>query len=479
MKKWHSIVIVLVVLAILTGSYFYIKQNPKQSEEETTTANEKIEITKFDTETINKIELVSDERNLTITKQDDKWVLDGKTDIEANQSTINSMANSLSNISSTLLVEENVLEFSAYGLDNPHKAIITLADGSIHTFLLGNPAPTGEGYYFMKDGEKTVYMVSNSYKTNLYYTFEDLVQKEDIPTITVENLNYFYVSQKDKRPIEIIKLDADKNYKYELWNSLSLWSMTKPYKLQRGVAGNESWDSIVNATNGFNNAVKKFVANNPNDLSIYGLDNPNLEILLKDSDNVETHLYFGNAADENTIYFKQANSSNVYTMSKSAIEKFENIDVFSITDKFAILFNIEDLDKLIINNGNETTEFDITITKTTEGEGESARQLTSVGCTVDGKEYPEDDFKKFYQNVIGLSIDSEYNGEVVTGTPDISVQLQLSDGKTIEAKFYKYDDNFYIFDREGTQEFLISKRQLDNMFQRMQDFFDGTIIKED
>lgn len=478
MKKWQSILVVFVLLIVLIVAYLYIKQNPKASDEaESTSIKEstKIELSNLNSDDITKIELISTERELIIARQGDNWTLNSDSRLNPSKSIIDTMASNLASISSDLLVEENVVEFSAYGLDNPHKAIVTLKDGQTHTFLMGNQTPTGEGYYFMKAGEKTVYMVGSRYKSIFYYNYQDLVEKEQIPNIDAEKLNYLYINQKGKPEIEIIRPEDETLNKYELWNSLAAWKITKPYKLARGIIANDDWTAIMQATTGFNTSVRAFVEPDPLDLSVYGLSEPELELLFKDSDGVETHLYFGTETENSTIYFKQADSSDVYTMSTSAVEQFKDMNLFSITDKFVSLFNIEDLDKLTIQSGDEITEFDITVTKTKEGEGDDARDITTISCKVGDKEYPEADFKKLYQNFIGISVDTQYNGEPVSGTPDISIKFSLSDGTVIEPKFYEYDDKYYIFSRDGVQEFLVNKRQFDNLFKRMTDFFDGKI----
>lgn len=475
MKKLRSIVIILVLLAILIGAYSYIKLNPKQEEIEATTTKEKIELLSLDSEAVVKVELFSDKPTLTIQKEDDIWVVNDRSDAKISQDLINSIVKTFSSIDAELLVEENATDLSIYGLDKPQKAIITSSDAKLYTILIGNETPTGSGYYFINEGQKTVYTVSYTYATPFDYTFEDLVEKEKIVDIDSEKLSYIYIAQKGKPEIEATRLDDTELDEYEMWNSLATWKMTKPYINPRSLVSNDILTNLTAATTGFNTSVKSFVENNPKDLSIYGLDEPELELWFKDSDNLQTHLFFGKQTEEGTVYFKQADSTSIYTMSTNAIDLFMNTKAFDVVDKFAMLISIEDINKIVITKDGKPTTFDITVTKQKD---ESDKETTTISCSVDGKEYPEDDFKKLYQNFIGLMLDLEYKGDKVTGTPEISIAFHMINEKVLESKYYKYDDKYYIFDKNGTQEFLISKRQFDNVFERMSDFFEGTIVAE-
>lgn len=474
MKKSYSIAIVSILLVLLIGTYFYIRSNPKQSEE-TASSEPQIEIAKFDSATVSQIDIESNENKLNIVKENESWILNGNRDITASQSTIDGIANTMSDIEAGSVLQD-IESLSDYGLDNPKKLKLTLNDGKVYEFFMGNSTPTSGGFYFKMSEDEKIYIVSNRYKTPFEYKFEDLVQKEEIPSILLENLNYIYINQVGNLEMEFVKPDEDKIDKYRTWNNIATWEMTKPYKLVHAVGSNDIWSSVTSSIS-FNSAVRNFVSNNPDDLSLYGLNKPKLEILVRDKDGVENHLYFGNQSGDGNVYFKQANSKDVYTMSKSVVDVFMNLKPFDVVDKFNMLINIEDIQKIVINSDNKITQFDVTITKE-KSEEDSERENTKISCSVDGKEYPEDDFKKFYQNIIGITSDLEYSGETFTGKPDLTISLHMSDGNIIESKYYKYNEKYYVFDRQGIQEFLIDKRQIDNLFERLNDFLNGTISQQ-
>lgn len=472
MKKWQSIVAIFVLLAILIGTYSYIKSNPKQSEEVSSEEQqEKIKLTQLDSTSISKIEIENTSGNIKLEKQNDKWIMNDRNDINVLENTINNIIDDLSSLEANLIVSESSDNLADYGLDNPSKVTITLSEGEMYTFLAGNNSPTGNGFYFMNVTDTKIYMLSSMYKDTFEYTFNDLIEKEKIPNINTENLNYVYIHKKGKTPIEIVK--PDEVNQYNTWNSMSIWEITSPYNPSRALAMNEAWDKIVSEMTSFNSSVKEFITNNANNLDEYGLNEPELDLILRDSDGVKNHLYFGIPASENTIYFKQEDSNSIYTMDKSNFDVFADIDLFSITDKFTVLLNIQDVKRIIIRSNDELYQFDLeTVTQKQE---DTDTETISIKCKVGDKEYKESDFKKLYQNLIGILIDTQYNGENIEGTADITMSFYMNDGKMIEAKYYKYNDKYYVFDRDGSQDFLVDKRQFDNVFQKIKDFFDGTI----
>jgi hypothetical protein len=472
MKKMRGIVIVLVLLAVLIGAYEYIKLHPKQEETKTQTQKQTINLATINSDDIVKLELISDVRKLVITKENESWILNGEKDTIASQNIIKSMTYTLADISANQLIEKDSKDLSVYGLDKPKKLVITLKDNTSYTLYMGNATPTADGYYLINGENKDVYMVAMKYKDPFNYTYQQLVEKETITNVTPEKLNYVYIAQKGRKVIEAIKPNEGAIDKYELWNSLATWKMTNPYFKPRGLASNDAWTALVTGMTGFNTSIRDFIVDKPSNLAVYGLDKPELELLFKDSDGVKTHLYFGSKAPDGTTYFMQEGSTKIYTVGTTAVDVYKNVEPFSITDKFAMIFSVDDVSNIVITKGNEKTEFGLTTTKSKDDTG---KETSTLKCVSGGKEYPEDDFKKLYQNLVGVMVDSEYKGEPQIGTPDISMKFTMTDGKVLEAKYYKYNDNYYIFDKNGTQEFIVGKRQFDSIFERIKDFFDGSI----
>lgn len=470
MKKIRNIAAVLILLAVLIAAYIYVSLNPKEDTEQSSTSAPAIELSKLDLSGIVKIEMVSPERTLLLVKDGENWVMNGNKDIETNQNLVNTVAERLAGINASMLVEENAKDLSLYGLDKPYKTTVTMQDNTAYSFLMGDEVPTGSSYYFAKEGSNDVYIVGYSYKNAFRYEFKDLVVKEVLGDLDTSLLNYVYIKQKDRPLIELSKPGDAALDTYEMWHSLSLWKMTSPYAMPRGIATNDKWEELTNGLTTFKSSVRNYIATDVSDLSIYGLDEPWLELNIGDSNGGKMHIYLGNTCkDDDGIYFIQEGSKSIYTISPSAIEPYTDVNAFDIADKMAMIISVSEITQVVVTKGTESTVFDVV--------SEDVDGTINVACTVNGKSYPEADFKKLYQNIIGLSLDSEYKGEKVTKTPDISIKITLKDGRELESKYYSYsqNSNYYIFDKNGIQEFLIGKRNFDNLFERIDEFFKGTI----
>ena len=62
-------------------------------------------------------------------------------------------------------VEENAEDFSKYGFDDPTSTFtVTFSDGEARTFIIGDPMPSSDRYYYLReDGKNTVYQVLSTY----------------------------------------------------------------------------------------------------------------------------------------------------------------------------------------------------------------------------------------------------------------------------------------------------------------------------
>ena len=103
---------------------------------------------------------------------------------------------------------------------------------------------------------------------------------------------------------------------------------------------------------------------------------------------------------------------SVYSTETASLS-FMTTKPFDVLDKFTFIPNIEDVDRIEITAAGKTHVLAITrTTKKAEKAGE-ADEVTAT-YTMDGKSADEENFKKFYQVLIGLQIE----GEVKHAVPD-------------------------------------------------------------
>ena len=130
-------------------------------------------------------------------------------------------------------------------------------------------------------------------------------------------------------------------------------------------------------------SIEDFVEDGVEDFAKYGLEDPSLELIIKDSENT-LHLLFGNEYDEDKIYFRTLDTDSVYGMKKSNIE-FAHVKPFDLVEKFAYIVNIENVDKLEIEGRGKS--YTLTLSRETqEAENEDEEDEVITTYMIDGKE---------------------------------------------------------------------------------------------
>lgn len=498
MKRKHSMIALLVVLALLAGVYVYLANRPDKEQVEQEPA---IEISQFDQETVVRLtlknentseELVFEKQTRAVENEQESepgedadsgedaeaqmetfWVNTKPYPVELVQSKVIDLARSFSSLHADILVEEQPQDLSIYGLDKPvATGIADLEGGTKVTLYLGNKTADGSTWYLMKEGDPKVYTVANHHGQRLNSSWSEFRNK-DLPVIDTTNLTYMHLSGENRREIEVVKRDDLSDA--ELAYGMNLFQMTKPFKNIRGVDGTKLSEMLQNVAG---LKIKEFVEDHPTDYSKYGLDQPKLQFVIKD-ETTTLDLSFGDSLDDGTVYFKAGNSDGVYLMEESSIE-FLNLEPMDIADKFALLVGIDGVDEITLEGrGRRHT---LSITRTTvesEEDGEEDGEEDEVVETyfLDGKPVEEDPFKDFYQRLISIVVNAEKAHTVVGGAPELKITYHLNKGdqKNATVELYPYDDDYYslVSDGDMESEFLIYRNQPEWLFEALDDLIAG------
>ncbi len=500
MKRKRNLILLIVVLAVLGGVYFYLSKkpvkdnNPAKDDNPAKETKSSIEISSVDKDKISKITLQnSKEKELTFEKEvrtvketkektadtdksgkgkDTKATKDQKEKdkkpktetvwknttyipVKLDQSKVEDLARVFSSLVADDLVEKNPKNLSIYGLDKPAATgTALLDDGKKIVLYLGDKTAEGNTHYLMKEGDPRVFTVYSSNGEKLGDSLADYRDKS-LPQIDLTSMSYLYLSGEGQKEIEIKKSDQSKE---EAQYGLGAFQLVKPYKQPRNIDSSKLDPKLEGVSS---LAIKDFVDDQPADPAKYGLDHPKRHFILKDETNT-LDLLFGNSPDEETIYFKTADSDSVYTMEKSLTD-FMNIKPMEIADKFALIVNIEDVDKVVLEGKGETHT--LSMTRRTEKAKEKDKEDEVVTTYfLDGKKKEEDPFKDFYQSLIGIVVDAEKD-HTAQGQPDFKITYYLNKGSRPERNvaFIPYDDNYYSVVQDGDMEseFLITRKRLD------------------
>jgi hypothetical protein len=237
-----------------------------------------------------------------------------------------------------------------------------------------------------------------------------------------------------------------------LASSYSAYIITSPYQLARGTHGENLSKLLTDLTN---LSVMNFVDDNPASLSPYGLDNPVRVFFQGESESLD--LLIGNEAD-GLHYAKFPHAPGIFNVYGAG--SIVNISPFSLTDKFALLVNIQAVDHITISGGGRTLNAEV-----------NDREEDPV-FSLNGKRAEDRSFSQFYQAVIGLLMDAEYHADPgftwdLNSDENITIEYQLNNppGERASITLLPYNRDFYVLRQEGTMEFLIARTQVRRIYE--------------
>lgn len=171
-KQFKQLLILLLVLVLLIGGFFGIKQyNRVQSEK----PEEITDITVIDValEDIVRFSYDYEEVVYTFVKEEDTWYYEEDKSIPINQSSIKAMLNRVAPLTAKQKLTD-VTDMIQYGLDEPSRWIEYATAQESYRIELGDKNSVASIYYMRKNSEDTVYVVEPQVFTVFEKDLEDL-----------------------------------------------------------------------------------------------------------------------------------------------------------------------------------------------------------------------------------------------------------------------------------------------------------------
>lgn len=440
MKPIKSLIIVLVIIAILTGGFIWLlntepvdnTDDPFASFEPSST----ITIFSTEKENVKSMVVTNNGESYTLTKKDSDWVVNNDESIKIMQNRADTLAYECSNVVVKMLVKENVTDFASYGLDNTNtKVKFTLNDGQTQTILVGNMTADKSLYYVMIEGDNKVYAKSITGTESLVPTLEKL-RETSLYSVAEGDLKAFTISKNGAKEISIFlekEIDADGTEK-------SIWKMKSPIvKPANDYAIGEKILPVITSL-----VFDKVASNAPSNLKEFGLDKPYAVYTVTDSNATYT-ISVGNKT-EGGRFVMISGSNAVYVVADSKIS-FVDIGYIQLADKLIHIENIEEVKNVIVAGNNEKFELSVT-------------DEYKINNIIIG----EDAFKSAYQTVLSIMLDDFTNTTAKpTGKAAYTITYNKIDGSSSNVSFYDWDDRNYIALINGEGNMLCRKKQVTNM----------------
>lgn len=457
MKLYRNAIILVVVLALLIGAYVVIskKKGNDTTGTATTTTTQNLNVLSLDSAKVNEVTIKNKDVLLNFTKNKEDWILKSPTGLKTNKDQILGVISGITGLTADKVIEEKATNLGQYGLDNAvTEIVINTSDNKTQTLELGNKTPTQDAYYLLDKGSNKVVTVSQ-------YTADQFLDAKN--QIRDKTLFTFEVDEKTGAVKDINGVAMDRSGKLLFtakMGSESNWTLTAPFEAN---ANGESMTPIIDAFTKI--TVSSFIEDNATDLEKYGLKTPAYALEVNTSKG-KNRILLGTAKQGSTeLYAMLDGSKDVFTIDPSALT-FLDKPFKEIIEPFIYIVNIDTVTKIDVTMDEQIITSTI---ETDKDKGEVKADKDKDKFTINGKDASLKDanddqpFRKYYQALIGITLDGIEMDAVPVGTPEITFTYTLNKAPgTMKVEFISKDKDYYYVVKNGKySNILVQKTQFD------------------
>lgn len=420
-----------------------------------------------------------------VRSSDGKVTMKGAESVPLLSETVSNLFTSVQIIYSENLIEADVKDLSVYGLDTPAVTLsVNSTRGFTDVFLIGDKTPDGGAYYFLIDGETTVWCV------NTYFAERVMKPQSGFFDLTVSKP----YEEADFISLSIDYNDKSKNYEFrqatDKENSANLYAdsmvMTSPFLFGantsnvRGAArsvASLSADGVVNVAPTAEDLKKYgFTSSSPvvrigfevdvSQKTVDGVTNPYYDSTATESKKITLYsTYLIGGKENGKLYLMYDDTNVIYAVSD---EYFGFVDY--TPDKFcqSLVFirYLNDLSAFEVKGGGRTFKFDVSTEIGDDG------SVTYHGY-YNGKELTAKYMQNLYREIISVSnlgLASDPGGKAA-----VTVTCYGKNGNDSKVEFVPLgNDGLYYFCRvNGTGHFYVSSALLDRILKDAQALSEG------
>ncbi|HEY5585939.1 MAG TPA: DUF4340 domain-containing protein [Ruminiclostridium sp.] len=431
MKLYRNAIILVVVLGLLVGAYFFI-QNKKAATPDVADASataDVINVITVDQAKINSLEFNSEIGSVMLKKQDKAWTMNPSSEFPIDNTIAEASATDMSTIVADKVIEEKATDLVKYGLDKPAIVKVGLTDGSFKEIEIGSSNPTNEGIYVKNKGESKVYLIGSYYESKLKLS-RGYFAKKDILPVDPTTLNTFAYEK-----------NGEMQYAISITSGSAIMEITAPIKEEAEPSKISPMLAAVVQL-----VITDVVDENPTDLAKYGLDKPAYAIVYGDA-NTSKKILFGKELKKGSIvYAKFPEGKSVFTIDATPLT-FLDVKLSDILNTFIYLPNIADVNLIELSIDGKKIVSDITTNKDNKDEdkfkvdGKDANMENEKGDSL---------FRAFYTSMIGITMTKYEPGAKPSGTPDVTIKYFMKpDSKAVTIDFISKDSNYYYAMKNG------------------------------
>ncbi len=293
----------------------------------------------FKTPQITKIELIRNEKTLSLKKNEESWeVSEEKITAKGNESEITKLLNTIQAAQIEQFVEEQPKQLSSYGLNNSNLTVQLTASNAKGplTLLIGGKGE--HGFYSKTPLKENIFTINQSLfdalnnRKFLDFLNKSLVDFNDDDLIKM-------TLRMDDGSVDLIRDKKD----------LQKWTMVKPVNMKANTATiNSLLFDLKNAR------IVEFITTHTKNSKTFNFEQPEKEINLTYKNGKTWTLKLGNQASSQDHYFAQrSDDETVFTIQKSSAESIFR-SLHDLKDRTVLMFDDDVVREIQIHDSKQT-----------------------------------------------------------------------------------------------------------------------------
>src|SRR5215203_856086 len=393
--------IFLVLIAAGLGSYLYFVEMKREPGDP---AEKKAKVFSVEADKIDELTIKSESGDRTTLKKNGKeWQVVSPAEngpAAVDQAEVSGITTNLATLEEQRVIEEKAGDLKEFGLDAPRVEVAFKAGGAEQKLQIGSKTPTSGDVYAKLDGQSKVFLISSFLESTFNRSTFDLRDKSALK-IETDKVDAVEVTTKDGT-LRFGKNNAD-------------WRLVSPAETR---TDSVMIGSLVSRLG----SLQKQSMVSGNDLKSYGLDSPAATVRVGSGSSQATLLVGNKAAEEGTVYAKDASRRGVFTIESSVVDELKKgAGEYRQKDLFdARAFNTT---RVEITRGTEALTF--------EKAGDKWKQVTPSAKDVD-----TDKVEALLSAATGARATS-FVDKAPAGKPELVVALKFEGGKDESIAFYK------------------------------------------
>ena len=430
MKNGKKLLLLLLVLAALTGATAaagMIGKKSAEQEQQTQT------VFSLNPESVTNLGWDYSEK-ISFTAGEDGWVCDQDGAFPVDETYLNDMLETLTEIRSTKTIEQPE-NLDQYGLEVP-VCVITVEDGQSHTLSIGLETAVGGQRYF-SNGDGNVYLVDGEIIERFQYGLYDILKHQTLPEVA------------DLTGITVQLPDGGYEITRQEGSGLA-YSDDYVWFMEGKALDNELTQTLLNMVTNLN--LSQCVDYNAGDLSQYGLDSPAVIVTVLGGGEPAYTLEIS-ASDGGECYVRLRGSKMIYDRDATLSDTLRYTTYADLQPDDVILMDWDTVQSIAVTVDGEERVLTRASEEKTDDEGTVTKETV---WKLDGR---DTEFASVLDSLTAMTSNGYAAGITPEGEPEITLRIYRNRESFSEVTlcFYAYNSASCLVTLDGVSTVTVKR----------------------